>query len=156
MTTDRIIFGAGCFWGIEAAFCRIPGVIETVCGYAGGKTANPSYEDVCNGKTGHAEVVLVEYNPAILAFKDLLKAFWDCHDPTSLDRQGPDIGSQYRSVIFYYTSAQQAAAQNSRDQLQQSGCRHNPIITEILPAPPFYPAEAYHQRYFEKHGLYGN
>jgi len=156
MTTDRIIFGAGCFWGVEAAFREIPGVTATTCGYAGGKTENPSYEDVCGGGTGHAEVVLVEYDPAVLAFRDLLKVFWECHDPTTLNRQGPDTGTQYRSVIFYHTPEQQAEAQISRDQLQQSGRWRNQIVTEILPVSRFYPAEAYHQRYFEKHGLHGN
>lgn len=156
MTTDKIIFGAGCFWGVEAVFRKTHGVMATTCGYAGGKTENPSYEDVCSGETGHAEVVLVEYDSAVLAFQDLLKVFWECHDPTTLNRQGPDIGTQYRSVIFYYTLQQQAEAQISRDQLQQSGRWRNPIVTEILPAPRFYPAETYHQRYFEKHGIHRN
>lgn len=156
MITDKIIFGAGCFWGVEAAFRNIPGVIETTCGYAGGKTVNPTYEAVCYGKTGHAEVVLVEYNPNVLALKNLLKIFWDCHDPTTLNRQGPDIGDQYRSVIFCHTPVQQAEAQVSRDLLQQSNYWRDPIVTEILPAPAFYPAEAYHQCYFEKHGLHEN
>ncbi len=156
MIIDKIIFGAGCFWGVEATFRKVPGVIETTCGYAGGNTVKPTYEEVCYAKTGHVEVVLIEYNPIILTFKDLLQVFWDCHDPTTLNRQGPDIGDQYRSVIFCYTSVQEAEAQVSRDQLQQSGRWRSLIVTEILPAPTLYPAEAYHQRYFEKHGLHTN
>lgn len=154
MSTDKIIFGGGCFWGVEAAFRRVPGVVATTCGYAGGKTENPTYEDVCRGDTGHAEVVLIEYDPVVLSFRHLLKVFWECHDPTTPDRQGPDIGKQYRSVIFCYTPDQLAEAQISKDVLQQLGRWHNPIVTEILPASRFYPAEAYHQRYFEKHGFH--
>ncbi|SDY28634.1 peptide-methionine (S)-S-oxide reductase MsrA [Nitrosomonas sp. Nm33] len=154
MAIEKIIFGAGCFWGVEATFRGVHGVVNVRSGYAGGHTRFPAYHDVCSDQTGHAEVVLVEYDPSLVSFENLLDTFWHCHNPTTLNRQGPDEGSQYRSVIFFYTPEQKAAAIASRDALQQSGHWRDPIVTEILPASEFYPAEEYHQRYFEKHGVH--
>lgn len=151
---ESIIFGAGCFWGVQSTFSCINGVVNTTCGYSGGHVANPTYEMVCNGDTGHAEVVLVEYDTARLSIDDLLDAFWRCHDPTTKDRQGPDIGPQYRSVIHCYTPHQLAAARASRDAQQNSGRWRSAIVTEIASAEQFYPAEAYHQHYFEKRGRF--
>lgn len=145
-------FGAGCFWGVEAAFRRLPGVLETAVGYAGGGLENPSYEDVCTGSTGHAEVVRVEYDPDQISYRDLLETFWEIHDPTTRDRQGPDIGSQYRSVIFFHDGDQEAVAHASRQKLEDEARYAAPVVTEILPAGPFYRAEEYHQRYLEKRG----
>jgi peptide-methionine (S)-S-oxide reductase len=154
MTTNNIIFGAGCFWGVEAAFRRIKGVTNVTCGYSGGHTVNPTYEDVCTNATGHIEVVLVEYDPAEVALEILLDNFWNSHNPTTRDRQGPDTGTQYRSVIFYFTPEQEAAAIESRNKLQNSGRWRDPIVTNILPAGQFYIAEEYHQNYFKKHGIH--
>jgi peptide methionine sulfoxide reductase msrA/msrB len=145
-------FGAGCFWGVESSFRAIPGVRETAVGYQGGTLKNPSYEDVCSGRTGHAEVVHVEYDPAEVSYDKLLDLFWEEHDPTTPNRQGPDVGTQYRSVIFYYTPAQKAAAEASKAKLESSGKFRRPVVTQILPAPDFYRAEEYHQRYLEKRG----
>lgn len=153
MQIEKATFGAGCFWGVEAAFRQIPGVVATAAGYEGGTTDNPSYRDVCSHTTGHAEVVQVEYDPARVSYDDLLAVFWDEHDPTQLNRQGPDIGDQYRSVVFYHTPEQQAAATASRDRLTQSGKYRRPIVTVIEPAATFYRAEDYHQQYLEKRGL---
>ncbi|MGZ3676493.1 MAG: peptide-methionine (S)-S-oxide reductase MsrA [Ktedonobacterales bacterium] len=153
MQIEKATFGAGCFWGVEAAFRQIPGVVATAVGYEGGKTDNPSYRDVCSHTTGHAEVVEVEYDPTRVSYDDLLAVFWDEHDPTQLNRQGPDIGDQYRSVVFYHTPEQQAAATASRDRLAQSGKYRRPIVTLIEPAGTFYLAEDYHQQYLEKRGL---
>ncbi len=153
MQIEKATFGAGCFWGVEAAFRQIPGVVATTAGYEGGTTENPSYRDVCSHTTGHAEVVEVAYDPARVAYDDLLAVFWGEHDPTQLNRQGPDIGDQYRSVIFYHTPEQQAAATASRDRLAQSGKYRKPIVTVIEPAATFYRAEDYHQQYLEKRGL---
>lgn len=153
MQIEKATFGAGCFWGVEAAFRQIPGVVATSAGYEGGTTDNPSYRDVCSHTTGHAEVVQVEYDPARVSYDDLLAVFWDEHDPTQLNRQGPDIGDQYRSVVFYHTPEQQAAATASRDRLTQSGKYRRPIVTVIEPAATFYRAEDYHQQYLEKRGL---
>lgn len=150
---EKATFGAGCFWGVEAAFRQIPGVITTAVGYAGGHTDYPTYKEVCTDRTGHAEVVEVEYDPARVSYDDLLKVFWENHDPTTMNRQGPDIGSQYRSVIFYHTPAQEAAARTSRDNLEQERRFPRPIVTEITAATPFYRAEDYHQQYLEKRGL---
>ena len=147
------MFGAGCFWGVEAAFRRIDGVVDTTVGYSGGHTVNPSYEDVCAGDTGHAEVVRVEFDPARVSYDALLDQFWKIHDPTQFNRQGPDIGAQYRSAIFYFDDAQKAAAEASRDQLRASGRVTRPIATEITPVGDFYPAEDYHQQYLEKRGV---
>ena len=143
-------FGAGCFWGVEAAFRQIQGVTSTAVGYLGGTVENPTYQDVCTGSTGHAEVVQVEYDPAQIAYEDLLDVFWKCHDPTTLDRQGPDVGAQYRSAVFFHTPEQEAAAKVSREKAQVRFKR--PIVTEITPASAFYRAEEYHQQYLEKRG----
>ncbi|MDQ3698546.1 MAG: peptide-methionine (S)-S-oxide reductase MsrA [Gemmatimonadota bacterium] len=151
--TKLATFGAGCFWGVEAVFRQVPGVVDAATGYAGGKIPNPSYEDVCSDRTGHAEVVEVRYDPARVAYEALLDVFWGNHDPTTRDRQGPDVGSQYRSVIFYHDDAQRAAAEASRAALERSGRFRRPIVTEVTPAAPFWRAEEYHQRYLEKRGL---
>jgi len=145
-------FGAGCFWGVEAAFAALPGVHETAVGYQGGTLKKPTYEDVCSGRTGHAEVVHVEYDPAEVSYEQLLELFWEEHDPTTPNRQGPDVGTQYRSVIFYYTPAQKTAAEASKAKLEASGRFRRPIVTQIVAAPDFYRAEEYHQRYLEKRG----
>ena len=151
----KATFAEGCFWGVEANFQSTPGVISAVSGYTGGKTVNPSYEDVCSGRTGHAEAVEVEFDPAKVSYEDLLKIFWTSHDPTTPNRQGPDVGTQYRSAIFFHDAAQEAAARASKEQLEKSGRLKRPIVTEIVAAGPFYRAEEYHQKYFEKHGLHG-
>lgn len=150
---EKATFGAGCFWGIEAAFRKVPGVLSTSVGYVGGSFANPTYEDVCSGETGHAEVVQVEYDPSQLSYEEILDVFWTIHDPTTLNRQGPDIGTQYRSAIFFHNPEQEAAARTSKKRLQISGRFEKPIVTEITSASEFYRAEEYHQRYFEKRGL---
>jgi peptide-methionine (S)-S-oxide reductase len=149
---ERASFAAGCFWGVEAVFREIPGVVATTVGYSGGTLASPTYEDVCSHATGHAETVLVEFDPKVVAYDQLLEAFWNCHDPTQLNRQGPDVGAQYRSAIFYHTPEQQAAATASKDRLEKSGKLRRPIATEIVPAATFYRAEEYHQQYLEKRG----
>jgi len=150
---EKAMFGAGCFWGVEATFRSIDGVSEAIVGYAGGQTENPTYEQVCTEDTGHAEVVQVEFDPTRVSYEKLLEVFWSNHDPTTLNRQGPDVGTQYRSVIFYYTPEQQAAAEDAKAEQEGSGRFRRPIVTEIEPAPPFYRAEDYHQRYLEKRGL---
>jgi peptide-methionine (S)-S-oxide reductase len=150
---EKATFGAGCFWGVEAAFRQVNGVTSTAVGYSGGNFPNATYKDVCSGKTGHAEVVQVEFDPAKVSYDDLLNVFWENHDPTTLNRQGPDVGEQYRSAIFFHTPAQQAAATASKEKLQASGKFRRPIVTEIAPAPAFYRAEDYHQQYLEKRGL---
>ncbi len=144
------MFGAGCFWGVEEAFRRMPGVTDTQVGYAGGMTSNPSYEDVCTDRTGHAEVVRVEYDPEKIGYEELLEAFWSLHDPTTLNRQGPDVGTQYRSAIFTTTPEQEEAARASKAEQEASGRYRRPIVTEIVPAPAFYRAEEYHQQYLAK------
>lgn len=146
-------FGAGCFWHVEEAFRRLPGVLNTTVGYTGGRTANPSYEDVCSHTTGHAEVVRVEYDPQRVSYEDLLRFFFDLHDPTTLNRQGPDVGDQYRSAIFYHTPDQKAEAEQFVQGLKESRAYGRPIVTAISPAPEFYPAEGYHQQYLAKRGL---
>lgn len=146
-------FAAGCFWGIEAAFNQLPGVLKTRVGYAGGHHNNPTYELVCSDTTGHAEAVEVEYDPKKISYEQLLDVFWQIHDPTTLNRQGPDIGSQYRSIIFYRNPEQERLAKASRDEIDSSGRFKRDIVTEILPIAPFYEAEDYHQKYYEKHGL---
>jgi peptide-methionine (S)-S-oxide reductase len=151
--TEKATFGAGCFWGVEAAFRQIPGVTATRVGYAGGKTESPSYWDVCSHTTGHAEVVEVTYDPQKVSYDLLLKVFWENHDPTQLNRQGPDVGDQYRSVIFFHTPEQEAAARASKEALEQARQHRRPIVTLIEPAPTFYEAEDYHQQYLEKRGL---
>jgi peptide methionine sulfoxide reductase msrA/msrB len=147
---EKASFGAGCFWGVEAAFHAVPGVQEAVSGYQGGTLKNPTYEDVCTGRTNHAEVVQVTYDPAKVSYQDLLRVFWEKHDPTTPNRQGPDTGTQYRSVIFTYSPEQQKLAEASKAEAQANFRR--PIVTQILPAPEFYPAEEYHQKYLEKRG----
>ncbi len=148
----KATFGAGCFWGVEAAFRRLKGVLTTSVGYMGGTVENPTYEDVCTDRTGHAEVVEVVYDPNIVSYEELLEVFWQIHDPTQLNRQGPDIGAQYRSVIFYHDAEQEAAARASKDALQEAGGYAGKIVTEIVPAETFYHAEEYHQQYLEKRG----
>lgn len=149
---ETAAFAAGCFWGVEAAFRRVKGVISTTAGYSGGTTKNPTYEQVCTDTTGHAETVRIEYDPNQISYDQLLEVFWRIHDPTQLNRQGLDVGRQYRSVIFYYNAEQEAAARASKERLEASGKFGRPIVTEIVPAAEFYPAEDYHQRYYEKHG----
>jgi peptide-methionine (S)-S-oxide reductase len=145
-------FGAGCFWGVEANFRRVPGVIDAVSGYSGGHTENPTYRDVCTDATGHAEVVQVTFDPAKVSYEQLLDVFWKIHDPTQVNRQGPDFGKQYRTAIFFHSPEQEAAAKKSKQALEASSKLHRPIATEITPAGPFWPAEEYHQRYLEKRG----
>ena len=149
----KATFGAGCFWGVEAAYRQIPGVTSTAVGYLGGTLENPTYHDVCTGRTGHAEVVQVEYDPSRLTYDDLLTVFWENHDPTTLNRQGPDVGTQYRSAIFYHDEEQKEAAIKSKEERDRSGRYRRPIVTEITPATEFYMAEDYHQQYLEKRGL---
>jgi len=147
------IFGAGCFWGVEATFRKVKGVHSATVGYSGGSVKDPTYEDVCTGTTGHAEVVQVEFDPSEVTYEDLLEVFWNCHDPTTLNRQGPDVGTQYRSAIFFQGPEQGAAATASKEKLESSGRLRGRLVTEITPASEFYPAEDYHQRYLEKRGL---
>jgi peptide-methionine (S)-S-oxide reductase len=146
----KATFAAGCFWGVEAAFRRVPGVVSTVVGYTGGKTQDPTYEEVSTGRTGHAESVQVVYDASRVTYDDLLNRFWELHNPTERDRQGPDIGPQYRSAIFYHNAEQKAAAESSRKRLEESGRYKNQIVTEIVPATAFFRAEEYHQQYLEK------
>jgi peptide-methionine (S)-S-oxide reductase len=150
---ERATFGAGCFWGVEVAFRNVPGVTDAAAGYLGGTLPNPTYKDVCTGKTGHAEVVEVTYDPSRVSYEELLNVFWSSHDPTTLNRQGPDVGTQYRSAIFYHDDAQRQAALASKEALTKSGRFPRPIVTEITPTSTFYRAEEYHQRYLEKRGL---
>lgn len=149
---QKATFAAGCFWGVEDAFHRVNGVKDATSGYSGGHTENPTYEEVCSDKTGHAESVEVTYNPDEVSYEKLLDMFWMIHNPTTMNRQGPDIGSQYRSIIFYHTPEQQRAAKKSKKELEDSGKYSDPIVTEIIPSAPFWKAEEYHQRYVEKHG----
>ena len=152
MTSEKATFGAGCFWGVEEAFRHLPGVVDTAVGFMGGTLANPTYEDVCTGRTGHAEVVEVTYDPAQVSYQDLLDLFWSIHDPTTPNRQGPDIGTQYRSVIFHHTPEQEAAARASKQEVERSGRFRRPIVTAIEPAGTFWRAEEYHQQYLAKRG----
>lgn len=145
-------FAAGCFWGVEAAFRQIPGVTATAVGYSGGATPSPTYEEVCTDRTGHAEVVQVEFDPQKISYEQLLDVFWSNHNPTTVNRQGPDIGSQYRSAIYYHTPEQQAAAEASKERQNASGRFGRPIVTEITPASTFHRAEEFHQQYLEKRG----
>jgi peptide-methionine (S)-S-oxide reductase len=149
----KATFGAGCFWGVEAEFRALPGVTNTAVGYLGGTLENPTYKDVCTGRTGHAEVVQVEYDPSQISYEELLNVFWEMHDPTTLNRQGPDVGTQYRSAIFYHDEAQKQAAEQSKAQMEASGKFRRPIVTEITPTSAFYIAEDYHQQYLGKRGL---
>lgn len=148
--TELATFGAGCFWGVEETFRQVPGVVRTTAGYAGGHTENPTY---CSDRTGHAEVVQVEFDPAQVSYERLLEVFWDVHDPTQVNRQGPDVGTQYRTVIFYHSPEQEAEARASKAALEASGRFRRPIATRIEPAPAFYPAEEYHQQYLAKRGM---
>ena len=150
---EKATFGAGCFWGVEETFRNVPGVVDAAAGYMGGHLANPTYKDVCTDRTGHAEVVQVEYDPAQVSYDELLEVFWANHDPTTPNRQGPDYGSQYRSVIFFYTPEQEAAARANKERQEQSGRFRRPIVTEIAPASDFWRAEEYHQQYLRKRGL---
>jgi len=152
VTLEKATFGAGCFWGVEAAFRNVKGVVSTQVGYSGGRTADPTYEQVCSGRTGHAEAVEVSYDPAVVSYDDLLRVFWENHDPTTPNRQGPDVGEQYRSAIFTHSPAQEAAAKSSVAALEAAKRFRRPIVTEIVPAGPFYRAEEYHQQYLEKRG----
>lgn len=153
MATEKATFGAGCFWGVEQTFRETNGVTSAVSGYAGGATDNPTYQEVCAHGTGHAEVVEVDFDPAIVGYEQLLDVFWANHDPTTLNRQGPDVGDQYRSVIFYHSPEQKSAAEQSKAAMDKSGKFRRPIVTQIEPAPTFYRAEDYHQRYLEKRGM---
>jgi len=146
-------FGAGCFWGVESAFRHVPGVIGTAVGYSGGQLQNPTYEDVCTDRTGHAEVVQVEFEPEQVSYEQLLEVFWSCHDPTQLNRQGPDLGTQYRSVIFYHDLEQKVEAEESKARLESLGRYRRPLVTQIVPAVAFYRAEEYHQQYLQKRGF---
>jgi peptide-methionine (S)-S-oxide reductase len=152
MGTEKAIFGAGCFWGVEETFRNLKGVLSTAVGYAGGMKENPAYEDVCTDKTGHAEVVEVEFDPSQTTYDELLDVFWSNHNPTTLNRQGPDVGTQYRSVIFYHSPEQKLAAETSRKKIDMSGRFRRPVVTQIEPAPKFWRAEEYHQRYLQKRG----
>jgi peptide-methionine (S)-S-oxide reductase len=150
---EKATFGAGCFWGIEAAFQQLPGVTETAVGYMGGSLDNPTYQDVCTDETGHAEVVQVTYDPAKISYEQLLDTFWRIHDPTQRNRQGPDVGTQYRTAIFFHTPEQERAALAAKKKMEAAGQLRRPIVTEIVPAKTFWRAEEYHQKYLEKRGL---
>lgn len=149
----QAMFAAGCFWGVETTFKKVAGVTKTEVGYAGGDQDNPTYKEVCTNTTGHAEVVLVNFDPAVVSYEDLLEVFWDCHNPTTLNRQGADVGSQYRSVIFTYDDEQKALAEKSKAKLEASGRFQNPVVTAVEAVSTYWPAEDYHQNYFEKEGI---
>ena len=151
--TEKAVFGAGCFWHVEEAFKKVEGVVNTAVGYSGGNMKNPTYEDVCTDETEHVEVIQIEYEPSKVSYGEILDVFWKIHDPTQLNRQGPDIGTQYRSVIFYHNEEQKKTAIKSKEKLEKSRKYKKPIATEILPAKEFYKAEEYHQRYLEKRNL---
>ena len=152
MKTDKATFAAGCFWGVESAFRQVPGVIDTQVGYTGGKAANPTYKEVCTDATGHAEEIEITFDPDKVSYQALDELFFKMHDSTQVNRQGPDVGTQYRSAIFYHSPEQKVAAEAAKDALEKSGKYKKPVVTQILPAGPFYRAEEYHQRYFEKNG----
>lgn len=152
MTEVKATFGAGCFWGVQAAFDRIKGVTSTAVGYMGGTLDKPTYRDVCGHRTGHAEVVEVTFDPQVVSYSQLLEVFWSVHDPTTLNRQGPDVGDQYRSVIFYHSDQQRAEAEASKAEQDRSGRFRRPVVTQIVPAATFWRAEEYHQKYLEKNG----
>jgi len=149
----KATFGAGCFWCVEHEFIKIKGITSTSVGYMGGNMKNPTYEDVCTDETGHVEVVQVEYDPSQISYRKVLDVFWNCHNPTTLNRQGPDIGTQYRSVIFYHDQEQEKEARKSKEELQNSGKYQNKIVTEVIPASEYYVAEGYHQKYYQKCGI---
>ena len=150
---EKATFAAGCFWGVEATFRAVPGVTSTRVGYTGGSLSSPTYKQVCTDRTGHAEAVEVTYDPEKVSYEELLKLFWENHDPTTLNRQGPDVGTQYRSAIFYHSPEQEAAARASKQRLEESHAYRRPIVTQIVPAVEFWEAEDYHQQYLEKRGL---
>jgi peptide-methionine (S)-S-oxide reductase len=149
---EKATFAAGCFWGVEETFRTVTGVVSTTVGYTGGNVANPTYEQVCTGRTGHAEAVQVTYDPEQVSYEQLLAVFWNSHNPTTRNRQGPDVGTQYRSAIFFHTSEQEVAARASKEQIEGAGRYRSPVVTEITPASAFYPAEEYHQQYVAKRG----
>lgn len=149
---EKALFAAGCFWGVEDAFTGLPGVVATRVGYTGGHSVNPTYREVCSGDTGHAEAVEITFDTETISYEKLLEQFWTCHDPTQLNRQGPDIGDQYRSAIFYYSEAQKKAAEAALESLERSGRLRRRVVTEIVPAGIFWEAEAYHQKYHQKNG----
>ncbi len=149
----KATFAAGCFWCVEPSFNKIKGVTSTMVGYIGGSLENPTYEDVCTGQTGHAEAIQVEYDPSVVSYDEILEVFWSSHDPTTLNRQGPDVGEQYRSAIFFHNVEQEAAARASKERLQNSGMYEKNVVTQIVPASQFYKAEEYHQKYYAKCGL---
>ena len=151
--TEKATFGAGCFWGVESTFREVDGVVDAAVGYEGGQTVNPSYKDVCTDMTGHAEVIEVDFDPSQVSYEKLLDTFWTSHDPTQVNRQGPDFGTQYRTVIFYHTPEQEKTARKSKEALEQSRRFSRPIATEIVPAQTFYRAEDYHQQYLAKRGV---
>ncbi len=151
--TETAVFAAGCFWGVEETFRQLPGVTGTEVGYTGGRTESPTYQQVCYENTNHAEAVKITYDPAKISYEKLLQVFWENHDPTTLNRQGPDVGSQYRSAIFYESEEQKAAAEKSKDALEDAKKFSRKIVTQIVPAQTFYPAEEYHQKYLMKRGL---
>jgi peptide-methionine (S)-S-oxide reductase len=150
---EKATFAAGCFWGVEDEFRKVPGVLNATVGYSGGRTQNPTYKDVCSGSTGHAEVCQVEFDPAKTSFESLVGLFFNMHDPTTLNRQGPDVGSQYRSAIFYHDETQKTKAEEIKEKLEKEGKFKRPIVTEVKAASDFYPAEEYHQKYFQKNGI---
>lgn len=149
---EKATFAAGCFWGVEETFRNVSGVVSTAVGYTGGQTENPTYEDVCTGMSGHAEAVEVTFDRDKVSYKELLRVFWGSHDPTTHDRQGPDVGSQYRSAVFFHDGAQEKEARDAKEALERAGVFRRPIVTEIVPAAAFYPAEEYHQKYLMKRG----
>ncbi|HUC88051.1 MAG TPA: peptide-methionine (S)-S-oxide reductase MsrA [Candidatus Binatia bacterium] len=151
MNEQKALFAAGCFWGVQFYFDEVPGVTETTVGYTGGQTENPTYEEVCYKHTGHAEALLIKFDPKVVSYETLIKQFFRMHDPTQLNRQGPDVGDQYRSAIFYFDAGQKTVAEHIRDDVQSSS--NKPIVTQIVPAGPFYPAEEYHQKYSQKTGI---
>lgn len=150
--TEQATFAAGCFWGVEETFRKTPGVVSTMVGYTAGVTPNPTYQQVCTDETGHVEAVQMTFDPAVISYEDLLDLFWRLHDPTTLNRQGPDVGSQYRSAVFYHSEVQKEAALTVLGKIETSGRFRSPIVTQIVPAETFYPAEDYHQQYFAKRG----
>jgi peptide-methionine (S)-S-oxide reductase len=153
MNTQIAIFAAGCFWGVEETFRTLPGVLSTEVGYSGGNTENPTYKEVCSGKTGHAECIKIEFDPSLITYEELLKIFWKSHNPTTPNRQGPDVGTQYRSAVFYLDLSHAEIAKKILKHLEESKAYHSPIVTEITPAAPFYRAEEYHQKYCLKNGV---
>jgi peptide-methionine (S)-S-oxide reductase len=153
--TEIATFAAGCFWGVQSTFDEVPGVIKTTVGYTGGKTENPNYKEVCYNDTGHAEALEIEFDPKKVSYEKLVEIFWEMHDPTTLNRQGPDVGDQYRSAIFYHNPEQKKIAEASKTALDKKGTLGKPIVTQIVPAVKFYPAEEYHQKYNEKQGIEG-